>query len=275
VKQQWGMKMPVIAVESARRKPLRLIALSLLLLTALFVLYPFPSHPHFGLVGYGLCHQLPSHSFFAGGAQLPFCARCSGMYLGILAGFFYFYLIGKGKAGRFPSPGVLGISVVVVIFWALDGINSYLGFWPQFATLYEPNNYFRLASGLLIGACMALILYPTFNQTFWRNFREVRVLEIREGGGLLVLLAAFGLLVSSGWGLAYYPLALALDLTALGVLAGLNMVFGLIIFRQDGLAWRGRDLVFPYFLSTVAAMAELVILSEGRFQITQALNLGF
>ena len=29
-------------------------------------------------VGYAVCHRIPSHSIFAGDAQLPLCARCTG-----------------------------------------------------------------------------------------------------------------------------------------------------------------------------------------------------
>ncbi len=33
-------------------------------------------------VGHFVCHQLPARSFYLWGAQLPVCARCTGIYLG-------------------------------------------------------------------------------------------------------------------------------------------------------------------------------------------------
>src|SRR4051812_3618485 len=33
-------------------------------------------------VGHFVCHQLPARSFHLWGAQLPVCARCTGIYLG-------------------------------------------------------------------------------------------------------------------------------------------------------------------------------------------------
>src|SRR6478609_4249234 len=35
-------------------------------------------------LGFGVCHQIASHTLFLGGHQLPLCARCSGIYLGAL-----------------------------------------------------------------------------------------------------------------------------------------------------------------------------------------------
>src|SRR5437763_14156435 len=36
-------------------------------------------------MGFGVCHQIDSHSYTIGGHQMPLCARCSGIYLGALA----------------------------------------------------------------------------------------------------------------------------------------------------------------------------------------------
>src|SRR4051812_17680383 len=36
-------------------------------------------------VGQFVCHQLPARSFHLWGAQLPVCARCTGVYLGAAA----------------------------------------------------------------------------------------------------------------------------------------------------------------------------------------------
>ncbi len=36
-----------------------------------------------------ICHQRPERSFFVNGSQLPICARCIGLYLGVLFGIFF------------------------------------------------------------------------------------------------------------------------------------------------------------------------------------------
>ena len=37
-------------------------------------------------VGSFICHQLPERSFHIAGFQLPVCARCLGIYIGVSAG---------------------------------------------------------------------------------------------------------------------------------------------------------------------------------------------
>ena len=35
-------------------------------------------------VGYAVCHRIPDRSFIIGGAQLPLCARDTGMFLSLI-----------------------------------------------------------------------------------------------------------------------------------------------------------------------------------------------
>lgn len=53
-------------------------------------------------VGYGICHQIPIRSPFFGGRQLPLSARCSGQFLGALAGLLLLITLGRGKAAKLP-----------------------------------------------------------------------------------------------------------------------------------------------------------------------------
>ncbi len=40
-------------------------------------------------VGYAVCHRISVRSFFLDDRPLPLCARCTGMYLGAMAGLLY------------------------------------------------------------------------------------------------------------------------------------------------------------------------------------------
>ena len=47
---------------------------------------------------YAVCHRIPARSFAFAGRPLPLCARCSGTYLGAVAGLIV--LVGVRQASR-------------------------------------------------------------------------------------------------------------------------------------------------------------------------------
>lgn len=84
--------------------------------------------------GHLVCHQKPARSFRVGGRQFPVCARCAGIYAGILLGLAisFFYL----------SP-LLACAVLMVPL-LVDSL-------AQALTQYESSNGKRLITGLLFG----------------------------------------------------------------------------------------------------------------------------
>jgi len=89
------------------------------------------------------CHQLANRSYFLNGNQMPFCARDVGLFLGLVIGFFTATLI------RWKIPPLLVLLGLVPI--AIDG-------GLQQVTSYESANPLRLATGLLAGLVLALLL---------------------------------------------------------------------------------------------------------------------
>lgn len=89
-----------------------------------------------------LCHQLPERSFFLFGHQLCVCARCTGIYFGVLLG---------GIFARKESPHPL-VLVAALIPMALDGGSQLL--------FRESTNLLRLGTGLIAGVAVAFYLYP-------------------------------------------------------------------------------------------------------------------
>jgi len=90
-------------------------------------------------IGDRLCHQKCDRSFFINENQMPFCARCTSIWLGILIGigFMLFFRIPLDK--RF-----LIIILIGLIPIGIDGFGQLLGFW-------ESNNITRFVTGILIG----------------------------------------------------------------------------------------------------------------------------
>ena len=111
---------------------------------------PWPLVAKFHAVVHGLCAQRPSHSFALGGTNLPFDARMTGIYGGTLTTILFLLARGRWRAMRLPSPGIIAVLVLFVVAMGLDGINSTLQDF-QLPYAFEPNNYLRLGTGLLLG----------------------------------------------------------------------------------------------------------------------------
>lgn len=86
-----------------------------------------------------LCHQKAERSFVINDNQMPFCVRCTAIWLGLAIGmgFMIFYKIKLD--GKFLL--VIFVGVVPI---GIDGVGQLFGFW-------ESTNYVRFITGLLIG----------------------------------------------------------------------------------------------------------------------------
>jgi hypothetical protein len=112
-------------------------------------------------IGSVVCHQLPARSFHLWTAQLPVCARCTGIYAGAaiaaIAVLATVDQLGRGVdvAAQGRSRRRLGDPRTMVALAAL----------PTFATLaYEwttglpPSNWIRAAAGSSLGAAVAIVV---------------------------------------------------------------------------------------------------------------------
>src|SRR5262249_53566577 len=118
-------------------------------------------------LGFGVCHQLASHSLFIAGHQLPLCARCSGIYLGALLTLIMLLLL-RPRAGALPSRRIFPLLTFMFATMVLDGINSTFQSLPGATAFYETTNWLRLVTGILAGIALMFVLYPLFNQSLWR-----------------------------------------------------------------------------------------------------------
>ncbi len=89
------------------------------------------------------CHQIAERSFFINGNQMPFCSRDVGLFVGLAAA------SGVVTFVRYKVRPLLALLGLVPI--GLDG-------GLQMLTDYESNNLLRVATGLLAGVALALLL---------------------------------------------------------------------------------------------------------------------
>lgn len=219
-------------------------------------------------IGYAVCHRIDSRSFHLGERQLPLCARCTGMYLGAVVGLFYQVVVSRKRGGS-PAMSVIISVGLLVLFFALDGLNSFLSLIPGAPHLYEPQNALRLLSGTGMGLAIAVALYPGFNQTMWADYDPRSTLENWwRLAGLLVLAAFLDLLVLTNHPLVLYPLAL---ISAVGVLLVLSMVYSMVwvmIIGAENRYQRFIQMLTPLVVGFGLALLQIILLDLGRYWLT-------
>ena len=138
------------------------------------------------------------------------------------------------------------VMAVMFVAFGVDGTNSYLHLFPGFQGLYEPNHVMRLLTGTGMGLVLALVLYPAFQQTVWRNWNpQSSINGLRGMAGLLGLALLLDLLVWQQTPIVLYPAAL---LSASGVVVLLGMVYTMVsvmIFRMENRSLRSAELALP------------------------------
>ncbi|HVN53034.1 MAG TPA: DUF2085 domain-containing protein [Anaerolineaceae bacterium] len=218
-------------------------------------------------IAYAVCHRIDSHTFHLGDREIPLCARCSGMYLGALLGIAY--QLARGRYSSIPPRKILAFFAVLFALFGLDGVNSYLHFFPQAPQLYPPQNWLRLTTGTGMGLAVSAVILPVFHQSVWTNAKPGSALgSWRALAGLLALAAVMDLLFASENPLVLYPLAL---LSAAGVLILLGMVYTLIwvmLFRAENRFQRWSQLWFPLTGGLVTALLQVALFDLGRFWLT-------
>ena len=86
-----------------------------------------------------LCHQKAERSFFVNGNQVPFCSRCTAIWLGLALGLLFMIFYTIQLDGKF-----LFIALLCVFPMGLDGVSQLIGLW-------ESTNLIRFITGLLTG----------------------------------------------------------------------------------------------------------------------------
>jgi uncharacterized membrane protein len=242
--------------------------LAVLAITAILALLLTPPHGLLDKVdraAFAVCHRIPDRTFSVAGRPLPLCARCSGTYLGALVGFVVLALRGRGRASLLPAPRYLTIVGLFLAAWAVDGLNSFLTFFPGAPHLYEPHNLLRLATGVLEGVAITTLLLPAFNRSLWAAPAPMPSVGCWQdvawllAGGALVAGA-----IASGLSFLLYPLALLSGLAVVALLGAVNSVFVLLALHRDGRITGWREAAAPLLAGLALAMMELAAVGLAR-----------
>jgi uncharacterized membrane protein len=238
-----------------------------LVLSLGFVLAPGPLMDKLWAVGYGICPQRVSHSYFLAGWQLPVEARMMGMFAGFLLSVLVFAALGRLRSSRFPTWPIVLVLGMGGASMAVDGINNTL-FDLGLPHLYAPYNPARLVTGLLMGAAMAGLLWPVLNMAVWRHSDDSHVLD--RPWQLVLLLAvlvvfAAAILLGADWLL--YPISLLTTIGELVLLTTLGVVAATVILRRD----RQAESIWDMLPQIAAGMGLAALLLGGMSILRYAL----
>jgi uncharacterized membrane protein len=110
------------------------------------------------LAGTLICHQRADRSFHIGGAQMPVCARCTGLYVGALMGVVVWMLVaglGSTISGRGRRLATARGARRALIISALPTMASVALAW---AGVWDGNNAVRALLALPLGATAAAVV---------------------------------------------------------------------------------------------------------------------
>ncbi len=106
---------------------------------------PFPTNIIY-YIGDRLCHQQADRSFFLNGNQMPFCSRCTAIWIGFPIGLALLFFLTISLNERF-----LYLMLFSLVPMGVDGIGQLFGLW-------ESTNIIRLITGLITGIVFGMTI---------------------------------------------------------------------------------------------------------------------
>lgn len=221
------------------------------------------------IAGYAFCHRITSRSFTIAGRQFPLCARCTGMYLGVMLTLVMLVLSGRWRWSQLPPARIMLVLIGFVALMGIDGLNSYSHFFPDIPHLYTPHNVLRLLTGLGTGLAMGSFVFPALAQTLWyEQVWQAPLGTWRDLFDLVVVAAAAALLIFSNQPTILYVMGLASSAGLLITVAALNTMILLIVARRDARLKTWRQALLPSGIGLTFAILQISLIAFARFQLT-------
>ncbi|MCB0011342.1 MAG: DUF2085 domain-containing protein [Anaerolineales bacterium] len=255
-----------LPTESRRRWLGLVVVLGVLLVLGFYTASdPEQLHDHLPLTigdyaGALVCHRITERSFTIAGRQMPLCARCTGMYLGIALVFITMFLAGRTRWSELPSVKILLVLLGFIGLMGIDGVNSFSHFFPNLPHLYTPQNWLRLVTGMGTGLALGIIIFPALAQTLWHE--QIIAPSIRNGQELLGMVGLAGLvvlLVLSNQPTILYVLGVVSAAGIIMILTSLNSMLLLIFTRRDARAVNWRHTIVPLTLGLALTAAQIYL----------------
>lgn len=252
--------------QTRRERPWRYIFLGVMgtLLLALLFTPGLPLQWKMYAVVHGVCAQ--QHNIFIGELQVPICARNSGIYISFLITMIYFWVIGRGRAGRIPPWPIAAVLVAFVVVMGIDGFNSlFLDLGLPY--LYTPRNELRTLTGMGMGVGVATVMLLILNTTLRQNVDDQQPLlkSWRELGGVLLLDFLILVALYGNLELLYWPLAFLSFTGIISVLYLVSLLLVSLFMGYEGRVTHPAQLAKPATIALLPTLLMLAALSGLRF----------
>lgn len=218
-------------------------------------------------IGFAVCHRIEERSFSFGNRPMPLCARCTGMYIGALIGLCY--QLRLGRRGGMPSLKIIIVLGIFLIAFGIDGVNSYLHFFPSAPSFYSPQNYLRLLTGLGLGIGMAAMIYPVFQQTVWTEWSgETALKSWRQLGEIIFIAGAIYLGILSENPIVIYLCSLLSAATVVVILGIVYTMVWIMIFKLDNKFSKWKEMWMFIVAGFGTAIFQIAVMDITRFALS-------
>lgn len=220
-------------------------------------------------IAYSVCHQHPEHTLKIDGKLLPLCARCTGTFLGSLAGILF--LSGRKERAGYPAVKIRYLLGSLVFFFAVDGINSGLYSLLAGESLYLPTNILRLVSGMGMGLTLAAILVPIWRQTMQSEVNlQPGLYSWRQAVQILTALALLSLLLVFPVPWLYYPVAVFSTLAVPILLTMVYTLLWILVLKKENTLRNSIHRITYITLGCLTAFIQIGLLDLLRYALTQS-----
>jgi len=177
MKQAIENYVPQVAAETIRRRAFFVWSLAAILIAIwvfLILLAPLAAATDFSAVSNPLykffsfiCHQMPERSFHLENHAFTVCARCFGIYSGLLGGFVLYPIFRSIETVEpFPRFWLFLAMIPAAIDWSL----GVFGVW-------ENTHWSRFLTGFILGAACAVFIVPAIVELAQLSANRVKLIK--------------------------------------------------------------------------------------------------
>ncbi|MED3622505.1 DUF2085 domain-containing protein [Neobacillus thermocopriae] len=201
-------------------------------------------------LGRAICHQLEERSLLVSEKPLSVCARCTGIYIGILSTCLYLFIVKRKTSITIPTIKMSFFLLLFMLPLIIDGLGSY-------AHLFNSDNVRRLITGICFGLVLPFFIYPLLSE---KSLKQNSVPVIRGNLDILaptLISLLIGGLVYAGL-FSYGIINILILLTIMMWFSLLTSLFFTTIGIQKG-KWVLSVLSSFFFLLILSTLHQIII----------------